>query len=532
MGECRQLAAAASSLNMEGNALTVLIIGMGAYLLAMIIIGLLASRKISGISDFIVAGRRLPLWMATATMMATWFGAGSSMGVSATVYSEGLRGVLADPFGASISLLIAGVFIVGPMRKCKYLTVTDIIENQYGRAAGIYASLWMLPVYIGWLGAQLLGIGTILHILTGMDVKTAALVSGAVVLIYTFSGGMWAVTLTDVIQVGLIAIGLFAIVPGVICEAGGMAAVMGNLKSADFSVWAVPASGEGSAGFSDWVFWSGNLMMMGLGCAVGQDLLQRSLSSRTSGIAVASSIMSGFLYFLVAAVPILIGFAARIVLPKYGVTAEMLGDDVGNQVLPRMAIIILGKMHPIVLTIFLSALVSAIMSSADSSLLAATSLFCKNVVGASFTGISDKAMLMLTRVSTLGFLLVSMFFAFYVESIYQLMINSWVSQLVVIFMPVVGALYLPRSSKNTAWSCMVVATAVWLGYTFLTSCGSGKPLVELLNSTDTFGRNLVCGAVYGFVAGVIAFFFSYWGETMSSREKRKSLRKRSKRSRC
>ena len=70
MGECRQLAAAASSLNMEGNALTVLIIGMGAYLLAMIIIGLLASRKISGISDFIVAGRRLPLWMATATMMA------------------------------------------------------------------------------------------------------------------------------------------------------------------------------------------------------------------------------------------------------------------------------------------------------------------------------------------------------------------------------------------------------------------------------------------------------------------------------
>lgn len=528
MGENVQVAA--SAMTLEGKTLVMLMIGMGVYLAAMICVGLWASRRISGISDFIVAGRRLPLWMATATMMATWFGAGSSMGVSATVFTDGLRGVLADPFGASLSLLIAGVFIVGPMRKCKCLTVTDIIERKYGKAAGVYASLWMLPVYIGWLGAQLLGIGTILHVLTGMDVKTAALISGAVVLVYTFAGGMWAVTLTDIVQVGLIALGLFAIVPGVVHEAGGVPAVLNNLKSSDLSIWAVSASGSGSAGFSDWVYWAGNLMMMGLGCAVGQDLLQRSLSSRSSGVAVASSVMSGFFYFLIAAVPIMIGFAARIVLPRYGITAEMMGDDVGNQVLPRMAVIILGRIHPLLLTLFLSALVSAIMSSADSSLLAGTSLFCKNIVGAIWPGISGKTMLMFTRISTLGFLVISIFFAFSVESIYQLMINSWVSQLVVVFLPVLAALYLPRSSSNSAWAGMLVSTAVWLGYTFLASCGSGLPLVELLNDTDAFGRHLICGAVYGFAAGVVSFFFCHWGELLSGRNKVKALRKKNKRS--
>lgn len=71
--------------------------------------------------------------MATATLLATWFGAGSSMGVAATVYTDGIGGVLADPFGASISLVLAGIFIVGLLRRLKCLTVTDIVERKYGK---------------------------------------------------------------------------------------------------------------------------------------------------------------------------------------------------------------------------------------------------------------------------------------------------------------------------------------------------------------------------------------------------------------
>ena len=96
------LVAAAERLLPPGT-LKMVWIGMVVYMIGMLVIGWLSSRKVTEMSDFLVAGRRLPLWMATATLLATWFGAGSSMGVAATVYKDGVSGVLADPFGASLS---------------------------------------------------------------------------------------------------------------------------------------------------------------------------------------------------------------------------------------------------------------------------------------------------------------------------------------------------------------------------------------------------------------------------------------------
>ena len=179
--------AAAPVLNAEGEAMihldtvtrNMLWIGIGIYVATVLAIGWFSGRKVKNLGDFIVAGRRLPLWMATATLLATWFGAGSSMGVAATVYSGDLRDVIADPFGASISLILAGVFVVGVLRKLNCMTVTDIIQKKYGRSAGIYASLWLIPVYIGWLGAQVLGLGTLLNLLTGIDLFYARIIGAA-----------------------------------------------------------------------------------------------------------------------------------------------------------------------------------------------------------------------------------------------------------------------------------------------------------------------------------------------------------------
>ncbi len=493
------------------NAKLTLWVGISLYIIVMIGIGFWSSRKVKGMNDFLVAGRRLPLWMATATLLATWFGAGSSMGVAATVYQDGIGGVLADPFGASISLVLAGIFIVGLLRRLKCLTVTDIVERKYGKWAGVYTSLWMIPVYIGWLGAQMLGIGTILHILTGIDENYGTLIGAGVVLIYTFAGGMWAVTLTDVVQVSLIVIGLFIIVPGAIFEAGGWDAMTSRLTAEDLSLWIRPATdAAGNAvplTHTDWVYYFGNWIVMGLGCMVGQDLIQRSLASRNEKIAVSSAVMSGFFYAAIGLVPITIGFAARTVLAKYNISTS---GDVENQVLPQMAIIVLGQIHPLLLTLFLAALVSAIMSSADSSLLAGSSLLCNNVIGSIWPRLSDRRLLVLTRVSTVFLTVIALILAWKVESIYSLMINSWASQLVVIFIPVVTALYVPKASKNAAWAAMAVSTAVWLAYVFVDSSGSGMTFTELMNSD--LDRSLTVGAVYGFLAGAVAFICCYIGE--------------------
>ncbi len=512
--------AAAPVLNAEGEAMIsldnttqkILWIGIAVYVIVVLAIGYFSGRKVKNLGDFLVAGRRLPLWMATATLLATWFGAGSSMGVAATVYSGSLRDVIADPFGASISLILAGIFIVGVLRKLNCMTVTDIIQKRYGRGAGIYASLWMIPVYVGWLGAQVLGLGTLLNLLTGIDLFSARCIGAAVVLFYTVTGGMWAVTITDVVQVVLIVAGLFIIVPGAVHMAGGLEAVM-NHPGFDISL-APPQEAEGNALHT--VNYIGSWIIMGLGCMVGQDLIQRSLASKDDKVAISSSVMSGFLYFAIAMVPITIGFAAKILLPQWGITAEAMGDNLDNQVLPRVAIGVLGSIHPLLLTLFLSALISAIMSSADSSLLAASSLLVNNVVSPLCPKATDKQILMVTRIATVLLLLIATYLAMKVESIYALMTSCWASQLVVVLIPVLAAIYCPWASKSTIWCTMIVSTLVWVAYIFITGLGIAGTFAEKLSSPD-FDFQLTNGAVFGFAAGAVAFVASLTGEIIARR---------------
>ena len=487
-----------------------LISGIVIYMLVMLAIGWFASRKVSLMSDFLVAGRRLPLWMATATLLATWFGAGSSMGVAATVYSSGISGVLADPFGASLSLILAGVFVVGMLRRQNCMTVTDIIERRFGKGAGIYASLWMIPVYVGWLGSQLLGLGTILHLLTGIDIIYGTLIGAGVVLIYTCAGGMWAVTLTDVVQIGIVVLGLIVIFPGAVNMAGGADVLLGSLTEADTLL---PVGAEC---FNDYVYYIGSWIIMGLGCMVGQDLVQRSLASKNSNVAVASSVMSGFFYIVIAMIPVTIGIAARIILPKYGISNAEMGDSLSNQVLPRIAIMVLEN-SPFFLTVFLAALTAAIMSSADSSLLAGASLLCNNIRAPLFPSLREKWLLFSTRVAVGLLTVIALVVAIWVKSIYNLMIGSWISQLVIIFLPVMIALYVPRATRNTVWATMLSGTAVWLGYTFIAGCGSGMSFVDLLSSSR-FDRAITCGAVYGFVSALLTFICCYVGERISGEE--------------
>ena len=506
-------AVSAGSFKLPEGIMNFLCIGLVVYVAILLLIGWLSGRKISGIDDYLVAGRRLPLWMATATLLATWFGAGSSMGVAAMTYSSGLKGIIADPFGASASLLLAGIFIVGMLRKLKCLTVTDIISRRYGSGAGIYASLWMMPVYIGWLGSQILGIGTLIHMLCGLEIWIGTIIGAAVVLAYTCTGGMWAVTLTDLFQISLIVTGLLLILPGALGEAGGFERLWTSLSKADLSL-GVAASPGGTASLNDWTYFIGSWLVMGLGCMVGQDLIQRSLAAKDEKVAISSSVISAFLYFGIAMIPVTIGFAARIVLPKYGITAESMGGDLDNQVLPQMAMIVLSKFHPVILMLFLSALFSAIMSSADSCLLAGTSLFCNNVLKPFLPGVSDRTFLLITRITTVVLTGVSLFLALSVQNIYLLMKNSWVAQLVVVFTPVITAIYLPRVSRNAAWAAMIVSTAVWLGYCFVSCIGTAQSFGELMNSFD---RPLTCGAVYGFAAGIAAFICCWLGERIAER---------------
>lgn len=451
----------------------------------MLIIGYWSSKRIKNLADFLVAGRRLPFFLATATLFATWFGAGSCMGASGTAYSMGLLGVISDPFAAGLSLILAGFFFVGFLRRLELLTVTDIFGKYYSRNSEIFASILMVPVYIGWLGSQMVALGYILHILTGINPILGIMIGGFVVLLYTFAGGMWAVTLTDFIQVTVLVLGLFVILPGVLNHIGGLNVLV---QSTPREFWRIIPK---NPGYNGWVSYIGQWTLMGLGCIVGQDLIQRSLASKNEKVARRSAITAGVCYVSIGMIPILLGLAGRLILPG-------LADP--EHIMPNLALTFL---PPFTLVLFMGALISAIMSSADSSLLAATSLATNNIILRLFPHIRKNNFLPLARITTIILGVISMGVALYVKRIYHLMVNSWATLFVGILVPVTAALYWKKANSLAAWASMILGTGTWLGYILLKT----GTLQEI--SDPLFYRAAAYGGLVSFLSYVVITLLRY-----------------------
>ena len=170
------------------------------------------------------------------------------------------------------------------------------------------------------------------------------------------------------------------------------------------------------------------------------------------------------------------------------------------------------------------------MSSADSSLLAASSLLVNNVVSPLFPKASERKILLVTRIATVVLLALATFLALKVESIYVLMTSCWASQLVVVLIPVLAAIYCPKASRSTIWCTMIVATAVWIAYVFIAGMSIPGTFAQKI-SMPAFQYHLTNGAVFGFASGIIAFAFSFAGERLTKRittEKTSGKSKKSK----
>src|SRR5690554_4432425 len=133
---------------MADSTLTQLLAGiMLAYVGVMFVIGSIAQRWIRTVDDFNVAGRRLGLGLAWATLLATWFGAGTLLTQADEVRNEGLHKAALDPWGAGVCLVIAGLFFARPLWEMKLLTLPDFFRRRFGPAAELFAALIMVPSY-------------------------------------------------------------------------------------------------------------------------------------------------------------------------------------------------------------------------------------------------------------------------------------------------------------------------------------------------------------------------------------------------
>jgi SSS family transporter len=408
---------------------TIIFIGVVVYLAVMLMIGIYASRKSDSTANFIVAGRRLPFWIGSATIIATWFGGSTMMGSAGASYERGLIGVIADPFGGALCLFIAGFFVVRMVRRLGLLTFIDFFEIRYGKTASTIAAIGSISSGIGWTGGLLVAFGYIFEILTGVPMELGILGGAVVIFIYTVAGGMWAVALTDTVQMVIIAVGLVLLLVVVLIDVGGWSAIAPHLPEDTFRM--TPAEASASV----WLKYLRAWLIFGLADVTAQALLQRAFAMRNEQVAQNSFYLAGIGHLSLGMIPVTLGIIASVTMP--GLTDP-------ETVIPQLA---LNHLHPVAIAIFVGALMAAIMSSADSALLGSASIFSVNVLPLFKKEMTDRSRLLATRIAIPVFGTIAVYVALEVQVVYDLIQDANSVLLVCVTIPFFAGIWWKKANR-------------------------------------------------------------------------------------
>jgi solute:Na+ symporter, SSS family len=426
-----------------------------AYLILTVLVGYWASRRVKTSGDFMLAGRSLPILLSSSALFATWFGSETVFGASSEFLQGGLFAVIEDPFGAALCLVLFGLFFARKLYNMNLLTLGDYFKIRYGQRTELIASAFLAPPYVGYIAAQLVAMGLIINVVAGLAVWQGVIISAVVVTFYTYIGGMWAISITDFIQSIIIIVGLVVLAVVLSKEAGGVSVVMSEVPPENFRFLPAP-------GFRDVTAYVAAWSVLGLGSIPSQDVFQRSMSSGSANTAVRSCYYAAIMYLTIAMIPLFISLCTRQLYPD-----QVQGDT--QLILPYM---VLKHTGLVVQILFFGSLLSAIMSTTSSAMLAPAAIFSENLVRPLLKGkLSDRQMLLLTRGSVLLFSVTATVMACIRTDIYELVGESSVLSLVTLFAALTLGLYWKKATSGGAIASMFMGFISWLCFEFFLETG-------------------------------------------------------------
>lgn len=145
------------------------------YLLLNVLIGIWASRRVKNTTDYLLAGRKLSFPVATTVVFATWFGSETILGASSEFAEKGVLGIIEDPFGAALCLVLVGLFFARKLYRLNLMTFGDFYKLRYNRQTELLASFFLVISYFGWIAAQLVALGIIFNLTTGIPLISGTL---------------------------------------------------------------------------------------------------------------------------------------------------------------------------------------------------------------------------------------------------------------------------------------------------------------------------------------------------------------------
>lgn len=435
-----------------------LLLGIAGYILVQLLIGVLVSRRIKNESDYLLAGRRLGLGFGAFTIFATWFGAETVIGAAGSIYSEGLTGGAAEPFAYGATLLLMGAVFAAPLWRRGLTTFADLFRSRYSVTVERVVVLLIVPPSVMWAAAQIRAFGQVISASSAFEVELAITLAAAVVIVYTVYGGLLADAITDIVQGIALILGLVILFVVVTNSLGGIGPAAAGISAERLQPFGGPDALSTLALIERWT-------IPLCGSVLSQELVARVLATNSPRVARRAAFLGGGLYLCIGFIPVFLGLIGVKLIPDLA-EPEQLVAQLAQQYLPTFLYIT-----------FAGALVSAVLSTVDSALLAASAVTSHNLVVPLVKNIGEKAKVRAARAGVFVYGVLAYTLALHAEGVYELVLEASAFGSAGVFTVAVFALFTRFGDARSGLGALIAGLASWIAgayvlglpYPYLTS---------------------------------------------------------------
>jgi Na+/proline symporter len=416
------------------------LLGVLFYIAIQFAVAILVSRRIRSETDYILGGRQIGVTLGAFSVFATWFGAETVLGSAGRVYGDGLSGAQGEPFAYAVAIVLMGVLFAAKLWRRGLVTFGDMFRDRFSPGVERLTVILLVPGSVLWAAAQVRGFGQIMGATAGMDLTAAITLAAAIVVLYTAVGGLLADVYSDFVQGIAIVIGLVAMFVVILIEVGGPVHALAGIDAARFAPiksdqsllefleqWAIPICGS----------------------LVAVELISRVLACKSADVARTATWLGGVGYLAVALIPVFFGLVGPQLAPNL-VEAEQIVPTLAERYLPTLLYIM-----------FAGALISAILSTVDSALLASASLVSHNLVLRIWPGIGESGKVALARLGVAVLGLIAFALALQSERISDLVELASAFATAGIFVAFAFGLFTGWGGAASAYAAIVAGAVVW-----------------------------------------------------------------------
>jgi len=488
--------------------------GILLFLLGTLGIGVWASKQIKGDSvNYLVAGRGLVLPLAAATLMAQSVDSNATLGNTDLAAEFGFWAGAALPLGLALCLFLTAIFFAKPMNRMGLITLPDFYRVKYGRTTEVIASVLMVLSFSFLLAGNLVAGGYLFQAFLGTSYFAGIMLIATIVLIYTASGGLFAVAYTDAIQVGIAFVGSLALFAFISLQ-------FGLTIPDDMGPLALEQLTRADSGAL--VNWA-TLLALGLGDIVAIDFMARVFAADSPETAQRACLIG-------SAGTVIIGVPFSILTLSAGPILEQAGIVADG---PLLLALLKGVVPPLLALLVIMAILSASLSTADGAILGTASVMAHNIIGIRHSEhhAGGDRLLLITRLMAVVITGLGVLFALRVPQTGILLVLAFDLGFAGLLVPLAGGLFWPKATREGAIACIVIGSLTRLVlFALMPTCfGVENTLLYIPNgifTPDFDGIPTLISPLVGLVAFVLISRLTYEPERVySAAEMQEQLQK-------